>query len=88
VSALVSTIDDEPTRKLLIDCSVNSDITGDPDRVVSDHVSYLKRKAVQREIARLRKQIQVAEKEGDAERLKSLLSKRQSLAQDLKLLSA
>jgi DNA primase len=88
VSALVSTIDDEPTRKLLIDCSINSDITGDPDRIVSDHVSYLKRKSIQREIDRLRKQIQVAEKDGDAELLKSLLSKRQSLAEDLKLLSA
>jgi hypothetical protein len=88
VSALVSSIDDEPTKKLLIDCSVNSDITGDPDRIVSDHISYLKRKAIQREINRLRKQIQVAEKEGDAELLKSLLSKRQSLAEDLKLLSA
>jgi DNA primase len=88
VSALVSSIDDEPTRKLLIDCSVNSDITGDPDRIVSDHISYLKRKSIQREINRLRKQIQVAEKEDDAELLKSLLSKRQSLAQDLKLLSA
>ncbi len=88
VSALVSSIDDEPTKKLLIDCTVNSDITGDPDRIVSDHISYLKRKAIQREINKLRKRIQVAEKEGDAELLKSLLSKRQSLAQDLKLLSA
>jgi DNA primase len=88
VSALVSTIDDEPTRKLLVDCSVNSDITGDPDRIVSDHVSYLRRKAIQRQITNLRRQIQVAEKEGDAELLESLLSKRQSLAEDLKLLSA
>ena len=88
VSALVSSIDDEATRNLLINCSVNSDITGDPDRIVSDHISYLKRKAIQREINKLRKQIQVAEKEDDAELLKSLLSKRQSLAQDLKLLSA
>jgi hypothetical protein len=88
VSALVSTIDDEPTRQLLIDCSVNSDITGDPDRIVTDHLSYLKRKAIQRQIGNLRTQIQIAEKEGDAELLKSLLSKRQSLAEELRLLSA
>jgi DNA primase len=88
VSALVSTIEDEPTRKLLIDCSVNSEITGDPERIVSDHLSYLKRKAIQREIGKLRMQIQIAEKEGDAELLKSLLSKRQSLAEELRLLSA
>jgi DNA primase len=87
-SALVSIIDDEPTRRLLVDCSVNSDIIGDPDRIVSDHVSYLKRKSIQRDIDRLRKQIQIAEKEGDAELLQSLLSKRQSLAEALKLLSA
>lgn len=88
VSALVSMIDDEPTRKLLIDCSVNTDITGDPARIISDHISYLKRKAIQREIGRLRSRIQAAEKEGDAELLKNLLSKRQSLAEDLRLLSA
>jgi DNA primase len=88
VSALVSTIEDEPTRKLLIDCSVNSDITGDPDRIVSDHISYLKKRVIQREIGDLRKQILAAEKEGDAELLKSLLSRRQSLADELRLLSA
>jgi DNA primase len=87
VSALVSAIEDEPTRQLLIDCSVNSDITGDPERIVSDHVQYIKRKAINREIAKLRKQIQIAEREGDTDLLQALLSKRQSLAQDLRLLS-
>jgi DNA primase len=87
VSALVSNIEDEATRNLLIDCSVGSDITGDPERIVSDHILYIKRKALNREIAKLRKQIQNAEREGDADLLQALLSKRQSLAQDLKLLS-
>jgi len=86
-SAVMSGIEDDAARKVLIDCSVSSDITGDPERIVSDHVQFIKRKALNREIAKLRKRIQIAEREGDATQLQTLLSKRQSLAQDLKLLS-
>jgi DNA primase len=86
-SAVMSAIEDDAARKLLIDCSVSSDITGDPERIVSDHVQYIKRKALNREIARLRKRIQIADKEGDAALLQTLLSKRQALAEDLRQLS-
>jgi len=86
-SAVMSGIEDDAARKVLIDCSVASDITGDPERIVSDHVQFMKRRALKSEIAKLRKRIQIAEKEGDAALLQTLLSKRQSLAEDLKLLS-
>jgi DNA primase len=86
-SALLSAIDDEPARSLLIDTSISTDITGDTDRLVSDHIAGMKRRAIEKEIATLRKQIEIAEKEGDADLLQSLLTKRQSLAQDLRLLS-
>ncbi len=86
-SAVMSGIEDDAARKLLIDCSVSSDITGDPERIVSDHVQFIKRRALNREIAKLRKRIQIAEKEGDSAALQALLSKRQSLAEDLKALS-
>jgi DNA primase len=86
-SAVMSGIEDEAARKVLIDCSVASDITGDPERIVSDHVQFMKRRALKSEIAKLRKRIQIAEKEGDAATLQTLLSKRQSLAEDLKSLS-
>jgi DNA primase len=86
-SALLSAIHDETTRKLLIDCSVAGDIHGDPERVVTDHILSMKRRAISREIAQVRRQIQAAEKDGDAGRLQALLTKRQSLAEDLKLLS-
>ena len=82
-SAVMSGIEDNAARKVLIDCSIESDITGDPERIVSDHVLYVKRKALNREIAKLRKRIQIAEKEGDAALLQTLLSERQGLAQDL-----
>jgi DNA primase len=87
VSALLSAIEDEPTRQLLIESSVTGDFGGDAEKAVSDHISCMKRRAIGREIEGLRKQIQMAEKAGDAELLQSLLSRRQSLAQDLKLLS-
>ncbi len=87
VSALLSAIEDEPTRVLLIDSSVNDYVQGDADRIVSDHILCIQRRKIDREIASLRRQIQVAEREGDAELLQSLLSKRQGLAQDLKQLS-
>jgi DNA primase len=86
-SAVMSGIEDDAARKVLIDCSVASDITGDPERIVSDHVQFMKRRALKSEIAKLRKRIQIAEKEGDAATLQALLSKRQSLAEDLKSLS-
>jgi hypothetical protein len=47
----------------------------------------MKRRAIKKQIAALRKQIEIAEKEGNADRLQSLLTKRQGLAQDLRLLS-
>jgi hypothetical protein len=87
VSALVSAIEDEPTRQLLIESSVTGDFGGDEEKAVSDHISCMKRRAIGREIESLRRQIKMAEKAGDAELLQSLLSRRQSLAQDLKLLS-
>jgi DNA primase len=86
-SAVMSGIEDEAARKVLVDCSVASDITGDPERIVSDHVQFIKRRALKREIAKLRKRIQIAEKEGDAALLPTLLSKRQGLAEELRLLS-
>jgi DNA primase len=86
-SALLSMIDEEPLRKLIVDCSLQCEFQGDADRIVSDHIVCMKRRIVGREIARLRKQIQLAEREGDAELLQSLLSRRQDLAQQLRLLS-
>lgn len=86
-SAVMSGIEDDAARRVLIDCSVAGDITGDPERIVSDHVQFMKRRALKSEIAKLRKRIQIAEKEGDAATLQTLLSKRQSLAEDLKSLS-
>ena len=47
----------------------------------------MKRRVIEKQIAVLRKQIEIAEKEGDADLLQSLLTKRQGLAQDLRLLS-
>lgn len=87
VSALLSAVEDEPTRNLLLDCSAADELVGDPDRIVSDHVCSMRRKVLNREIAQLRKQIQIAEREGDADLLEALLSRRQNLAQDLRLLS-
>ena len=86
-SALLSTIDDEPARSLLIDTSIATDFTGNTDKLVSDHIAGMKRRVIEREIASLRKQIEIAEKEGDQDLLESLLAKRQGLAQDLRLLS-
>jgi DNA primase len=86
-SALLTAIDDEPTRNLLIDCSVAGVVHGDAGRIIADHITSMKRKVITRQIAQLRRQIQVAEKEGDADRLQDLLAKRQSLAETLRLLS-
>ena len=87
VSALLSAIDDQSTRKLLIDCSVADGLQGDTDRLVDDHISQMKKRVISREIESLRRQIQTAEREGDADRLQALLERRQCLAQDLRLLS-
>ena len=86
-SALLSVIDDEPARALLIDTSIDTDITGDTDKMVSDHIAGMKRRVIEKQIAALRKQIEIAERQGDADLLQSLLTKRQGLAQDLRLLS-
>jgi DNA primase len=86
-SALVSSIEDEPTRMILIDTSIGDYVQGDSERIVADHILCIKRRKIDREIASLRRQIQVAEREGDRGLLQSLLAKRQSLAQELKQLS-
>jgi DNA primase len=85
--ALVSAVEDEPTRKLLIECSVGEELAGDAERIVEDHIVCMRRRIITRRIADLRRQIQTAEGQGDRERLKDLLSKRQDLAQDLRQLS-
>jgi DNA primase len=87
VGALLTDIEDEPTRRLLAECSLELDKDADADRMVSDHVRYFHRKRISKQIDELRQQIKLAEKEGDAERLSTLLSKRQGLAEKLRTLS-
>ena len=85
-SALVTAIEDEEARDLLIECSISSHV-GDTERMVADHILCIKKRGISREIADLRAQIRRAEKEGDRRLLELLLAKRQKLALDLKLLS-
>ncbi len=87
VSALLSEIEDEPARRLLTESSLGEDLVGDIDRIVEDHISCMRRRKIAREIEKLRARIRMAEKEGDAQELENLLAKRQSLAEELKLLS-
>jgi len=87
VSALLSEIDDEPTRRLLTQTTFGEDLVGDTERIVNDHIACMRRRKITREIEKLRARIRTAEKEGDAQELERLLSKRQSLAEELKLLS-
>ena len=86
-SALLSIIEDEGTRGLLIDCSVAAHVPGDAGKAASDHVLWMKKRVLAREIDGLRKQIRIAEREGEANLLDTLLSRRQELAQQLRLLS-
>lgn len=85
-SALLTVVEDEPVRAVLIECSMSSQ-AGDTGRVVSDHILCVQKRGVTREIEDLRKQIRTAEKEGDRKLLETLLAKRQELANELRLLS-
>jgi hypothetical protein len=84
---LLSSIEDEPTRRLLAECSLELDAEADAEKMVSDHITFLVKRRIGRQIDELRQQIHLAEKEGDAERLSTLLSKRQGLAEKLRTLS-
>ena len=85
--AVLTDIEDESTRRLLAECSIDLDAEVDAGRMVSDHIVFMTKRRIGREIGELREQIQSAEKEGDAQRLSSLLHKRQGLAEKLKELS-
>jgi len=87
VSALLSEIDDEPTRRLLTEATLGVELAGDITRIVNDHIVCMRRRKITREIEKLRARIIAAEKEGDARELQDLLSRRQNLAEELKLLS-
>ena len=86
-SALLTGIDDEPTRRLLAESTLELDTDANADRMVSDHITFIVKRKIGKRIDELRQQIHLAEKEGDAERLSSLLSERQGLAEKLKTLS-
>jgi DNA primase len=85
-SALLSVVEDDDTRNVLLECSV-SDQTGDTGRIVSDHILCIRKRGIAREIDDLRRQIRSAEKEGNRGLLESLLARRQELAHQLRLLS-
>lgn len=83
VSGLLSVIDDPQARGFLTSISVSEDLSSNPKKVIEDYIASIKRKKISKEIERLRHEILAAEKEGDAERLKQLLQKRQELASQL-----
>jgi DNA primase len=85
-SALLTVIDDAATREILLSCSAE-DHVGNAERAVSDHILCVKKRVIGREIETMRGRIRAAEKEGDRGLLKTLLARRQSLANELKLLS-
>jgi len=86
-SALLTGIEDEPTRRLLAESTLELDTEANADRMVYDHINFIIKRRIGRRIDELRQQIHLAEKEGDAERLSALLSERQGLAEKLKALS-
>jgi DNA primase len=86
-SALLTVIEDEPTRRLLAECTIELDDNVNAEKMVSDHVTFIIKKKIGLQIDELRQRIQLAEKEGDAERLSTLLSERQGLAEKLRTLS-
>ncbi|HVP57008.1 MAG TPA: DNA primase [bacterium] len=86
-SALLSVIEDEDTRALLIDCSVSGSVPGDTEKAFSDHILCMKKRVLANEIDDLRRRIRVAEKDGDGDLLGTLLTRRHELAQQLRLLS-
>jgi DNA primase len=85
-SALLTVIEDAATRDVLVSCSV-ADQVGNTERAVSDHILCIKKRVIARQIDTLRGEIRSAEKEGDRSLLEELLARRQSLANELKLLS-
>ena len=86
-SALLTVIEDEPTRRLLAECTLQLDEDADADKMVSDHLTFIMKRKIGTRIDELRQQIHLAEKEGDAERLSTLLAERQGLAEKLRTLS-
>lgn len=85
-SALLTAVDDAATREILLSCSAE-DHVGNAERAVSDHILCIKKRVIAREIETLRGRIRAAEKDGDRGLLEELLARRQSLANELKLLS-
>lgn len=87
VSSLLLVIDDPQTRGLLTSISVSEEMSVNPEKVVEDYLASIRRKRISRDIENLRVQIRAAEKEGDADRLRQLLKKRQELANRLNSLA-
>ncbi len=83
VSSLLSEIDDPETRSFLTSISVSEELSANPGKVIDDYIASIKRKRISKEIESLRVEIRIAEKEGDAEKLRQLLKKRQELANEL-----
>jgi DNA primase len=86
-SVLLTVIEDEPTRRLLAECTFEFDDDANAEKMVSDHLTFIMKRRIGVQIDELRQRIQLAEKEGDAERLSTLLSERQGLAEKLRTLS-
>lgn len=86
-SALLTGVEDEPTRRLLAESTLELDDDANHEKMVSDHITFIIKRRIGKQIDELRREIQLAEKEGDAERLSTLLYKRQGLAEKLKMLS-
>jgi DNA primase len=86
-SALLSVIEDQDTRAILVECSVSGGVPGDAEKAVSDHILCIKKRMLAHEIDDLRRRIRNAEKEGDGDLLSNLLARRHELAQQLRLLS-
>jgi hypothetical protein len=85
-SALLSVVEDDATRDVLIECSM-SEQPGSAERIVADHILCFRKRVINREIEDLRQQIRRAEREGNGDLLESLLARRQELARQLRLLS-
>lgn len=85
-SALLSVVEDDAARNVLIECSVSEHV-GDAERIVSDHILCIRKRGITREIVDLRKQMRSAEMDGNGDLLESLLARRQELAHRLRLLS-
>ena len=75
--ALLTVIEDEPTRRLVAECTLELDDDVNAEKMVSRPRHIRLKKKIGTQIDELRQQIQLAEKDGDAERLSTLLSERQ-----------